>query len=450
MNAPEKPLFENEKAEVYEHEVRLYQKRGALPRELVVSFPRKFLASLLGSEEYFQYMFPWWEKPQNSQKWISVTADNIKNLSFEFIGFGFKKYVVFPGNTWLENHSSFLYIKENRGKFPNISDDDILCLSKDIETKSSFDYYLKEVFSKSPNWVRTGSCTYEHKVDGIIHNDNGPAKYEFYYEKAGDSRRLRRIEYYKNGIIHRDDGPASYKPQYIIDTEKKTVFSVPDTFESYFYLNGKSITCIDFIQQLIEKEKLIASFGKIPASISETKEVKKMESKEEKTFIGQVKSDARNAGIRIACRKSVSVVQSTLIQLLSHNKSPKEAKSIKKGIDALFLSEYGKGMIGYIMGQALPVIKTRFPERYQPIMEELATEFRIEGMAVAGEEALNSILGIFKLAEGGLMGAMTDLVEPLEKLRVEDGSKPQEIGQSKKEFAIEESSKIEQKKENSK
>ena len=156
-----------------------------------------------------------------------------------------------------------------------------------------------------------------------------------------------------------------------------------------------------------------------------------MESKNEGGFMGQLKSDSRQAGIRIACRKSVSVVQSTLIQLLSHNKSPKEAKSIKKGIDALFGSEYGKGLIGYIMGQALPVVKVRFPEKYQDIMEELATEFRVEGMAVAGEEALDSVLGLFKFAETGLIGAMTELVEPVEKLRIQSEKDQNQIEKPK-------------------
>jgi len=172
-----------------------------------------------------------------------------------------------------------------------------------------------------------------------------------------------------------------------------------------------------------------------------------MESKKEgKDFIKQFKSDSRQAGIRIACRKSVSVVQATLIQLLSHNKSAKEAKAIKKGIDSLFSSEYGKGLIGYIMGQAIPLVKTRFPEKYQDIMEELATEFRVEGMAVAGEEALNSILGLFKFAESGLIGAMTDLVEPIEKLRVQPEEK--EIEKSKLEPATIEEVEKQLKKEN--
>lgn len=142
---------------------------------------------------------------------------------------------------------------------------------------------------------------------------------------------------------------------------------------------------------------------------------------EVKGFVPQVKSDLRKAGIRIACRKSVSVVRTTLVQLLTSGKSAKETKQISKGIKALFDSEYGKGMIGYLMGQFLPIIKEKFPEKYQPIMEELSTEFRVEGMAVAGEEALNSLMTMFSFAQKGLMDSMSDLLtesSDQEKIRV--------------------------------
>ena len=54
-------------------------------------------------------------------------------------------------------------------------------------------------------------------------------------------------------------------------------------------------------------------------------------------------------------------------------------------------------------------------------MEELSTEFRVEGMAVAGEEALNSLMTMFSFAQKGLMDSMSDLLtesSDQEKIRV--------------------------------
>jgi hypothetical protein len=73
------------------------------------------------------------------------------------------------------------------------------------------------------------------------------------------------------------------------------------------------------------------------------------------------------------------------------------------------------------MGQLLPIVKEKFPEKYQPVMEELATEFRVEGLAVAGGEALTALGGLLTLAKGGLMDSMNSLLEDTgEKIRVLD------------------------------
>lgn len=123
------------------------------------------------------------------------------------------------------------------------------------------------------------------------------------------------------------------------------------------------------------------------------------------------KSDLRKAGVRIACRRTVSVVRDTLVSLLSNGKSKSEAKKIKQGISHLFDTDIGKGIVGYIMGACLPMVKEYFPEKFQAITEELATEFRVEGMAVIGDGAITALLPMLGFAKNGIMDAMTDLVE---------------------------------------
>lgn len=123
------------------------------------------------------------------------------------------------------------------------------------------------------------------------------------------------------------------------------------------------------------------------------------------------KSDLRKAGVRIACRRTVSVVRDTLVSLLSSGKTKSEAKKIKQGISHLFDTDVGKGIIGYIMGACLPMVKEYFPEKFQAVTEELATEFRVEGMAVIGDSAISALLPMLGLAKSGIMEAMTPLVE---------------------------------------
>lgn len=431
----EKPSFSNDFIEIYENEIRFFYFHGkGFPRDFSYVLPKKSLVSFLGSEDDLKYLVDWRCVSKPSKRIEVDLNQNGAKLSYQ----GFDKTkdktsFLFPEHKLTQTQVQLSYIVDNRNCYPNISDSDIESFMKQIHALRLINWFIDNVFSKSSYWVKIDDYTYVHKIDGVIHNDDGPAKYTFIVRRnsSGDlDVCVESAAYYKNGLVHREDGPAHYSFGYWIDTETKTVERKRSRDVSYFLHGNRFLGFKEFATHMIEKEKRDSAKIKSIESVKESV----MESKtKENNFIGQLKSDSRQAGIRIACRKSVSVVQSTLIQLLSHNKSPKEAKSIKKGIDALFGSEYGKGLIGYIMGQALPVVKTRFPDKYQDIMEELATEFRVEGMAVAGEEALNSVLGLFKFAESGLIGAMTDLVEPIENLRVQPEKQEKEIEQPKQE-----------------
>lgn len=428
---PEKPLFSNNFIDVFENEIRFYYYHGkGIKKDFLYSLPKKSLLTFLSSEDDVKYLVDWRCVAKPAKRIETDISTN--NCGLSYMGFDETNIskINYPSAVLEKTHVDLSYFYSNRNKYPDITDQDVANIQKQLSYLRSKDWFLENVFNKSLNWVAIDEWNFQHKVGGIVHNENGPAEYVFRSVKQPDGKfreEIDLVKYYKNGVWHREDGPAWCYFIYWLNTATKTIDRKPGR-DGYFYLNGNLVDIKGFIANLINKENttIAKESNKKESAIMETK-------KEGKDFIGQFKSDSRQAGIRIACRKSVSVVQSTLIQLLSHGKSPKEAKSIKKGIDALFGSEYGKGLIGYIMGQALPVVKTKFPERYQDIMEELASEFRIEGMAVAGEEALNSILGLFKFAETGLIGAMTDLVEPIEKLRVQPEKQEKEIEQPKQE-----------------
>lgn len=427
----EKPSFTNNFIDVFENEIRFYYYHGkGIKKDFLYSLPKKSLLTFLSSEDDIKHLVDWRCVAKPAKRIETDISTN--GCSLSYIGFDESNIskINYPSAILEKTHVDLSYFYSNRNKYPDITDQDVENIQKQLKYLRSKDWFLENIFNKSLNWVAVDEWNFQHKVGGIVHNEHGPAEYVFRPVKQLDGKFRDEIElakYYRNGVLHREDGPAWCYFTYWLNTATKTVDRKFGR-DGYFYLNGNMVNIKGFIANLINKENTtnVKESNKKESAIMETK-------KEGKDFIGQFKSDSRQAGIRIACRKSVSVVQSTLIQLLSHGKSPKEAKSIKKGIDALFGSEYGKGLIGYIMGQALPVVKTKFPERYQDIMEELASEFRIEGMAVAGEEALNSILGLFKFAETGLIGAMTDLVEPIEKLRVQPEKQEKEIEQPKQE-----------------
>jgi hypothetical protein len=98
------------------------------------------------------------------------------------------------------------------------------------------------------------------------------------------------------------------------------------------------------------------------------------------------------------------------VSIITVGKTKTESKKIRDGIGALFDTEIGKGLVGYVMGACLPYVKEHFPERYQSIVDELATEFRIEGLAVVGDEAIKGLLPLLGLAKTGIIEAMNGLV----------------------------------------
>jgi hypothetical protein len=204
-------------------------------------------------------------------------------------------------------------------------------------------------------------------LNGKRHREDGPA-----IEWANGSKH-----WYLNGEPHRVDGPA---------------FERADGLKSW-WLNGKSYSETEW-----------------NGIVNPVKPELKQKKEEEKPQMSRFKSDMRQAGIRIACRQSVSVVRDTLVSILSAGKTKSEAKRIRDGISSLFDTEVGRGMIGYLMGSMLPMVKEHFPEKYQSITEELANEFRIEGMSVVGGEAFKFVLPFLGMAKEGMVSAMSSLV----------------------------------------
>jgi hypothetical protein len=204
-------------------------------------------------------------------------------------------------------------------------------------------------------------------LNGKYHREDGPA-----IEWPNGSKH-----WYLNGNLHREDGPAVERAN----------------GSKAWYLNGNHYSEAEWNEL-----------------VNPVKQEPKQKKEEEKPQMSRFKSDMRQAGIRIACRQSVSVVRDTLVSILSAGKTKSEAKRIRDGISSLFDTEVGRGMIGYLMGSMLPMVKEHFPEKYQSITEELANEFRIEGMSVVGGEAFKFVLPFLGMAKEGMVSAMSSLV----------------------------------------
>lgn len=61
-----------------------------------------------------------------------------------------------------------------------------------VETCKEFRYF-------STNTISNTEC----RVNGKLHNDNGPAEVDYYLNE-----KIRTVYYYKNGVLHNDKGPA--------------------------------------------------------------------------------------------------------------------------------------------------------------------------------------------------------------------------------------------------
>lgn len=103
-------------------------------------------------------------------------------------------------------------------------------------------------------------------------------------------------------------------------------------------------------------------------------------------FMTKSKEDAKDAGYRIVANQSSKTIRRILSSVLSnHGVDKKQIKAVNSLLD----TELGEAGISYALGLALtyaPKIKD------DPRIKKLAAEFRIEGMASAGNIAVNELI----------------------------------------------------------
>lgn len=117
-------------------------------------------------------------------------------------------------------------------------------------------------------------------------------------------------------------------------------------------------------------------------------------------FLTNLKQDAKNAGFRVAANQTARTVRKLLVKLLrEHNVEKSQINAVRSLLD----TDLGEAAISYAIGVALtyaPKIKD------DPRFQQMAAEFRIEGMAGAGNIAIDNLLA--NIAPG-IMQAMSNL-----------------------------------------
>jgi predicted DNA-binding antitoxin AbrB/MazE fold protein len=108
---------------------------------------------------------------------------------------------------------------------------------------------------------------------------------------------------------------------------------------------------------------------------------------EEKNFVGMVKSDATEAAYRVASKQMTKGVRAGLLRLFK-DRGADDSKL--KVIEELLDSEVGMSVISLLLGYGTAYIPGGLGE--DPRVQKLSKEFRIEGMATAGNMVADTLM----------------------------------------------------------
>jgi len=224
-------------------------------------------------------------------------------------------------------------------------------------------------------------------VNGNRHHVNGPS-----YTSYHPNGITFTVAYWEGGVRHRTDGPALV--EYNDDGSLRT--------EEYF-INGEPVPKSFFVEKkTVKKVKpssnkplskknnndiLNAFMNNAPGMSFTAKQMsKKLFTDDKQSYLSMTRDDAVDAAYRIAGTQLSKAVKQGIVTLLEKNEEhSKHIESIKTMLD----TEIGEALVSMILGMGLSFTpKLTENERAQ----RLAKEFRVNGMAVAGNAAFNAAL----------------------------------------------------------
>jgi len=132
----------------------------------------------------------------------------------------------------------------------------------------------------------------------------------------------------------------------------------------------------------------------------------------------KIKVEAKKAGYRVIANQTSKVVKNSIISLMKDNGSHKTKLNY---IKTLLDSEVGLALISTMMGHVLT--QSKYSENEQ--IDKIAKEFRIEGMTIAGNVAIDEIMKY-------IVPTIKDVINtiPEEKCRIEENSNQEDIAES--------------------
>ena len=244
----------------------------------------------------------------------------------------------------------------------------------------------------------------------------------FFFDKR--TEMLISHEYYNEYGLHNQKGPATIRfsndgsissKQFFIDgksyLENDWNNVVSNRFESLTSRNkvqnlGGGSTGIPVVTGLTTGLTGITLHQTLGKTAQEVKTMSKLEKVKE-----IAKSDAKIVAKRVAVEKISQVLQKALVEIMTRNLKGKQKSALAKNLVQFFDTEKGRAVLQFFAGVGLPMIASHIPNKYHHILEEVSTEFRVQGETTVMLEAIGAVQPLIMMATSGMLDAFRSSVE---------------------------------------
>jgi hypothetical protein len=243
--------------------------------------------------------------------------------------------------------------------------------------------------------------TKEWYVNGKLHRADGPA-----IEYADGSK-----SWWLNGKRHREDGPAWEG----FDGRKE------------WWLNGKQFTQEKWKAEVSKRSNNCAPLtaavasativGSVPTEQNCQTRVEKMSKAE--TIKTIVMSDGKMVAQRVAVEKIAKVLQGLIVEGITRNSKGKNKTVVKTQLGEFFNTDQGRAAIKFLVGCLAPFVKSHVPEKYHGVIDEIATEARVQGETTAMLNIIDMVQPMIAMLSSTVMDSLQPFVAADEKVRVE-------------------------------
>ena len=238
-------------------------------------------------------------------------------------------------------------------------------------------------------------------MNGKIHRVDGPAR------EWADGRK----QWFLNGKLHREDGPA---------------WEGADGAKEW-WLNGKEFTQEEWKAEVSKRSKNCAPLtaavasativGSVPTEQNCQTRVEKMSKAE--TIKTIVMSDGKMVAQRVAVEKIAKVLQGLIVEGITRNSKGKNKTVVKTQLGEFFNTDQGRAAIKFLVGCLAPFVKSHVPEKYHGVIDEIATEARVQGETTAMLNIIDMVQPMIAMLSSTVMDSLQTFVAADEKVRVE-------------------------------